>query len=273
LLRIILLLNLFALCLPIYKAQANPYFSQCRAHISQAQIGSKHKYCLGCDKQIENFNDGESIHGICPHCHSKSRSRAYFAYANHILQNHPSKNPKILEIGPNKATVMHLNENPLWQYPSYTAIDVRALPYHDTLTGNKSFVKMDATQMGFTDQQFDIVIASNVLEYIPDIESAIKEISRVLKTGGIAIIKVDRSNSTTMSTQTYLQSRSVSARELEIIQEDGRAWFFGHNEFIALLQQHRLQAQEVEVTAGLTDEVLKYYGLKPGFKLIIATKQ
>ena len=50
----------------------------------------------------------------------------------------------------------------------------------------------DAMRLPFADEHFDKVICSEVLEHIPDYRSVIKEISRVLKTGGIAAISVPR---------------------------------------------------------------------------------
>jgi SAM-dependent methyltransferase len=44
----------------------------------------------------------------------------------------------------------------------------------------------------FADEHFDKVICSEVLEHIPDYRAVIKELSRVLKTGGIAAISVPR---------------------------------------------------------------------------------
>ncbi len=44
----------------------------------------------------------------------------------------------------------------------------------------------------FEDESFDKVICSEVLEHIPDYQAVIKEIARVLKTGGVAAISVPR---------------------------------------------------------------------------------
>lgn len=48
----------------------------------------------------------------------------------------------------------------------------------------------DGTRLPFKSESFDRIICSEVLEHIPDYESVIGEISRVLKTGGIAGISV-----------------------------------------------------------------------------------
>jgi ubiquinone/menaquinone biosynthesis C-methylase UbiE len=48
----------------------------------------------------------------------------------------------------------------------------------------------DATRMPFPDGSFDMVIAAEVLEHIPADQSAINEIARVLRPGGIAAVTV-----------------------------------------------------------------------------------
>jgi SAM-dependent methyltransferase len=50
----------------------------------------------------------------------------------------------------------------------------------------------DAKSLPFADNSFDKVICSEVLEHIPDYPSVLKEIVRVLKTGGILGISVPR---------------------------------------------------------------------------------
>ena len=51
-------------------------------------------------------------------------------------------------------------------------------------------VKMDIHQMPFTENQFDVVLCNHVLEHVHDDILALKEIKRVLKPGGWAILLV-----------------------------------------------------------------------------------
>lgn len=48
----------------------------------------------------------------------------------------------------------------------------------------------DGAHLPFQDETFDRVICSEVLEHIPDYQAVIKELRRVLKTGGVAAISV-----------------------------------------------------------------------------------
>lgn len=56
------------------------------------------------------------------------------------------------------------------------------------------FLSVDAQQIPFHEEQFDMVIANNMLYHVPDIPRAIREMHRILKQGGIVC-------TSTMSTQ------------------------------------------------------------------------
>ena len=51
-------------------------------------------------------------------------------------------------------------------------------------------VKLDVHSMPFTDNQFDVVLCNHVLEHVKDDIQAMREINRVLKPGGYAILQV-----------------------------------------------------------------------------------
>jgi SAM-dependent methyltransferase len=51
-------------------------------------------------------------------------------------------------------------------------------------------VHTDITAMSFNDNSFDVVVCNHVLEHIPDDRQAIRELARVLKPGGWAVLQV-----------------------------------------------------------------------------------
>ncbi|MBN1326332.1 MAG: class I SAM-dependent methyltransferase, partial [Candidatus Cloacimonetes bacterium] len=61
-------------------------------------------------------------------------------------------------------------------------------------------VKMDIRNMPFADNSFDFIICNHVLEHIDDDKKAIKEIYRILKKGGYALLQVpiDRNRKETL---------------------------------------------------------------------------
>ena len=56
--------------------------------------------------------------------------------------------------------------------------------------GHAALVRGSATALPFADRSFDVVLALDVLEHIPDHEAAAREIARVLRPGGHALITV-----------------------------------------------------------------------------------
>ncbi len=53
---------------------------------------------------------------------------------------------------------------------------------------NCFFTVGDAERLGYKDDSFDIVVCTEVLEHLPNPNETLKEIHRVLKLGGVAII-------------------------------------------------------------------------------------
>lgn len=78
---------------------------------------------------------------------------------------------------------------------------IKALDNVDYLTADldprRGMVEMDLTDIQMPDDTFDIVYASHVLEHIPDDRKAMREIRRVLRPGGWAMLVVPMWGETT----------------------------------------------------------------------------
>jgi 2-polyprenyl-3-methyl-5-hydroxy-6-metoxy-1,4-benzoquinol methylase len=93
----------------------------------------------------------------------------------------------LLEIGCGEGRGVHLLED---KVKSFTGID-KITEVVENLSGKypqASFKQANIPPLDFDDEQFDSVISFQVIEHIKDDESYIKEIARVLKPGGIAMI-------------------------------------------------------------------------------------
>jgi len=86
-----------------------------------------------------------------------------------------SYNKKILEIGCGKNSYKKKFPKSDW-----TATDINFEGDADLIT--------DATDLKFSDNQFDVIICISVLEHIFEYQKALKEIRRVLKKKGILIL-------------------------------------------------------------------------------------
>jgi predicted SAM-dependent methyltransferase len=120
---------------------------------------------------------GENV--FCPNCLSKNRERLLKDVIDHFLD---IRNKKILHFSPEKHLYRYLKN-----HANVLTIDIEPGFYK---TIDPSIVYGDATSLQFEDQSFDIVLANHILEHIPEDMKAMKEIFRVLRNDGVAILQV-----------------------------------------------------------------------------------
>ncbi len=114
----------------------------------------------------------------CPNCLSTARERLVIA----MLGQYDLQQAQILHLSPEKNIYNFLRGT-----ARVTTADL--LPgFYKTIDGLVQ--KQDATQFSFADNRFDWVIGNHILEHIPEDIKAMKEIFRVLKPGGRAVLQV-----------------------------------------------------------------------------------
>jgi len=101
--------------------------------------------------------------------------------------------------------------------------------------GAKLVCASDITRLPFADESFDVVICSEVLEHIPDLDRAVSEIIRVLKPGKSLVVSVPR----------YLPERICWALSKEYHNEEGgHIRIFKKHDLIELLESAGTQCIE-----------------------------
>ena len=115
----------------------------------------------------------------CPKCGSGERQRLLYFYLLKQIDFLSFKGIKLLDVAP---------DDFLWDKVfsisdiKYTSIDI---------TGARNPTEiMDITDLKFEDNSFDTIICLHVLEHIPEDIRAMRELHRVLKPGGWAILQV-----------------------------------------------------------------------------------
>lgn len=80
----------------------------------------------------------------------------------------------------------------LGEFGAVTGLDIseEALKFAKTRGVFKNLVQGNAERLPFPDNTFDLISALDVLEHVPDDQQALREIFRVLKKGGLALITV-----------------------------------------------------------------------------------
>ena len=109
----------------------------------------------------------------CPQCGSRERHRLLWLWATHDRINRLA-DKRILHFAPEKALRRALHGNPRYE----TADLVQPGLMH----------QVDITQLPMASEIYDIVIANHVLEHIDDDRLAMRELFRVLRPGGMALL-------------------------------------------------------------------------------------
>ena len=93
------------------------------------------------------------------------------------------------------------------------------------LSSPTAMVTMDITDIRYADDSFDVIYCSHVLEHVVDDIGAMRELYRVLKPGGWAVLQVPISSGTTFEDPTVT---SPEARE-ELFGQDDHVRRYGHD--------------------------------------------
>jgi SAM-dependent methyltransferase len=113
---------------------------------------------------------------FCPGCSSYDRERLVYLYLKHCTDAF-TRPGRVLHVAPERILEKIF----------------RAVPGIDYLTGDLFSevvdVKLDVTNIQFADNSLDLVLCNHVLEHVPDDGQAMREILRVLKPGGLAVLQ------------------------------------------------------------------------------------
>ncbi len=122
-------------------------------------------------------------------------------------------------------------------------------------------VKADLCDLPFGDNEFDYVICNHVLEHIPNDRMAMKEILRVLKPGGNAILQVP-----------YESHRPVTFQDDSITDPKERARVFGQYDhvrvygmdYFQILADIGFEVEAVDLTNEMSETEIDRYRLPKG---------
>lgn len=139
------------------------------------------RFCPLCDqgcRYFTPFGDPVREEARCPHCQSLERHRLvwlFFDRMTNLFDGHPRR---MLHMAPE-------------QWLGWLLMSTKSIDYvSGDLTPGRAMVEMDLTQIPFPAESFDVVYASHVLEHVPDDRQAMREIVRILKPGGWAVLQV-----------------------------------------------------------------------------------
>ncbi len=134
-------------------------------------------YCPCCERSFRRFlPHGYRNSAMCPICGSLERHRLMVLYLK-FKTDFFFKKTKVLHFSPHSTLQRRFLKTANLEYIS---VD---------LESNKVMYKMDITNLLFKDNSFDCILCYHILEHIKNDNLALKELFRILKPKGWAIIQ------------------------------------------------------------------------------------
>ncbi|MGB9911327.1 MAG: class I SAM-dependent methyltransferase [Microgenomates group bacterium] len=133
---------------------------------------------------------------------------------------------KILEIGSGLGLLGQEIKKRIGTKTFYVGIDLAFNPLEKSKDREILPVQGNAIKLPFTDEAFDVVISTDVLEHIPNAEEVIKEIRRVLKPGGKAFIVIADPSEPRFENVVDHIKRSQSASDVPLGKSFSKKWFY-----------------------------------------------
>jgi len=139
------------------------------------------RYCPVCKKSSNRFGEaGIDIRqdARCMYCGAVERHRLIWFYFEEKTDLFDGRQKNMLHVAPEPNFEKMLRKR-LGQ--GYLTAD---------LYNPQAMIKMDITDIEYPDDSFDVIYCSHVLEHVPDDRRAMRELHRVLKPDGWAVLMV-----------------------------------------------------------------------------------
>ncbi len=193
---------------------------------------------------------------LSPSTLSLERHRLLWLFLTHETEFFTAP-AKVLHFAPEQAFYKRFRN---LKHLDYTTTDLNS-PLAD--------VKADICNLPFADDEYDIIFCNHVLEHIPDDTTAMQEIFRVLKPGGMAILQIpqDLNRATTFEDDSITdpQERARIFGQYDHVRVYGRDYF-------EKLRAIGFKVDEVDYTTVLSKEEVTKYCLAPGEILPVCYK-
>ncbi len=191
-------------------------------------------------------NQRENV--LSPSTLSLERHRLLWLYLKNET-NFFTRHLKVLHFAPEQAFYKRFRK---LKNLDYTTTDLNS-PLAD--------VKADICDLPFSDNEFDFILCNHVLEHIPDDTRAMREIYRILKPGGTAILQIPQDLNLE---QTFEDDSITNKKEREkIFGQYDHVRVYGRDYF-EKLRSIGFRVEEVDYTRELSSEELDKYRLAKG---------
>ncbi len=141
--------------------------------------------------RFEDPIDGKTYRKLLPYGYGKVQRPNALSPSSHSLERH-----RLLWLYLKRETDFFQKKSSLLHIaPEQCFLDLfRRMKHLEYLTADLNSpiadISLDVQQMPFEDERFDMILCNHVLEHVPDDRKAMREICRVLRADGMAIMQV-----------------------------------------------------------------------------------
>jgi SAM-dependent methyltransferase len=209
--------------------------------------------CPVCESRYRKFLPYGRIstreNALCPNCLSLERHRLIWVYLRQQTDFFEASK-SVLHIAPEGCFIPRFEKI---HGADYITADIES---------PLAKVKMDIHKIPFDANTFDVVLCNHVLEHVRDDIQAMREIHRVLKPGGFAILQVPFFNP--IPDTTFEDATITDKREREkIFGQDDHVRKYGHD-YPQRIAQSGLRPVEDKFVFTLPTDQVKKFGLARG---------
>ena len=139
------------------------------------------RWCPVCGQSSRKFRPGGTFvrqNARCPRCGSLERHRLVWLYLTQHTDLFDGRPKRVLHVAPEQCFAGRLKARLGEGYLTADLLDPHVME------------RIDITRIRFSDETFDVIYCSHVLEHVPDDRRAMREFRRVLKRTGWAILLV-----------------------------------------------------------------------------------
>ncbi len=157
------------------------HLQNARRFIRTVPYYGKGRYCPVCSKSSSRFRPSGAItreDAQCVHCGALERHRLLYLFWHKKSDLFDGKPKKMLHVAPEQCFESMLKDKLASDYLTADLLNPHAM------------VKMDICDIQYPEKSFDVICCNHVLEHVPDDMLAMRELFRILKKNGWAILKI-----------------------------------------------------------------------------------